>query len=115
VRRKALAVDKIAAQAMLNELVRNAEREKAGLIDPTDAQRKRLLAERVVEFECYLRNKDVTPKQVYTAASQLRKIVAACDWKVISDITDRARRRPGSGVFGANNLTIKTTFDAKDS
>ncbi len=38
-RRQPLAIDKAAAQAMLNEIVRNVEREKAGLIDPTDAQR----------------------------------------------------------------------------
>ena len=37
-RRHPLAIDKGAAQAMLNELVRKVEREKAGLVDPTDAQ-----------------------------------------------------------------------------
>jgi hypothetical protein len=40
-RRHPLSVDKAAAQAMLNEIVRRVEREKAGLVDPTDAQRNR--------------------------------------------------------------------------
>ena len=87
-RRQPLAIDKAAAQAMLNTIVRNAEREKAGLVDPTDAQRKRPLAEHVAEFECYLVNKGVTPKQVYSAVSQLRKIVAACEWRMIADINE---------------------------
>ena len=36
--RKPLAVDKTAAKAMLNEIVRRVEREKAGLVDPTEEQ-----------------------------------------------------------------------------
>ena len=42
-KRVPLAADRTAAQAMLNEWVRRAEREKAGLIDPTDEHRKRPL------------------------------------------------------------------------
>ena len=42
-RRHPLAVDKKAAQAMLNELVRKAELAKAGLADPTEEQRRRPL------------------------------------------------------------------------
>lgn len=37
-KRMPLAVDKMAAQAMLNQLVQRVEREKAGLIDPTEEQ-----------------------------------------------------------------------------
>lgn len=85
-RRQPLAIDKAAAQAMLNEIVRNVEREKAGLIDPTDAQRKRTVAEHLAEFESYLANKGVTPKQVYTVISQLRKIATACQWNMISNM-----------------------------
>jgi len=39
-RRKPLSVDKAAAQAMLNQIVQQVEREKAGLVDPTEKQRK---------------------------------------------------------------------------
>ena len=60
--RKPLAVDKTAAKAMLNEIVKRVEREKAGLIDPTEEQRKRPLSVHIKEFEAYLVNKDVTPK-----------------------------------------------------
>jgi hypothetical protein len=44
-RRIPLAADKTAAQTMLNEVLRKVEREKAGLTDPTEEQRKRLLSE----------------------------------------------------------------------
>src|SRR5262245_6595860 len=64
-RRVPLAIDKLAAQAMLNKIVQNVEREKAGLVDPTDEQRKRPLANHLAEFKSYLENKGVTPKQTY--------------------------------------------------
>ena len=86
-RRVPLAADKAAAQAMLNELVRKSEREAAGLFDPTDEQRKRPLADHLKEFESYLKNKDVTPKQVKEAMAQLRKMVAHCNWKLIGDLS----------------------------
>ena len=40
-KRVPLAIDKLSAQAKLNELVKKVEREMAGLVDPTDEQRKR--------------------------------------------------------------------------
>jgi hypothetical protein len=50
----------MAAQAMLNELLRKVEREKAGLSDPTEEQRKRPLGEHVTDFQRYLTNKVVS-------------------------------------------------------
>lgn len=86
-RRVPLAVDKAAAQAMLNELVKKAERRAAGLIDPTEDQRKRPLNAHVEEFKRHLDNKGVTPKQVYTAVSQLKRMIDASNWKRVGDIT----------------------------
>jgi site-specific recombinase XerD len=86
-RRHPLAVDKLAAQAMLNRLVKRIEREKAGLVVPTEEQRRRPLALHIKEFRQYLENKGVTAKQVEQALSQLNKIAAACKWKLIADIT----------------------------
>jgi len=87
IRRVPLATDKGVAQTMLNELVRKVEREKAGLIDPTEDQRKRPLAQHLTEFKRYLRNKGVTPKQVHTAISQTQKISDDRKWKLIGDIS----------------------------
>ena len=79
-RRHPLSVDKKSAQAMLNELVRQVEREKAGLADPTDTQRKRPLKDHLAEYKKYLENKDVTRKQVQTANLESEKdlILANC-------------------------------------
>ncbi len=55
-RRVPLAIDKYAAQAMLNEIVRKVEREMAGLIEPTDQQRKRPLHKHVAEYRQYMEN-----------------------------------------------------------
>src|SRR5262245_57731048 len=76
-RRVPLAADKMAAQAMLNEIVRKVEREKAGLVDPTDEQRRRPLKEHLAEFTKYLRNKGVTPRQLQTATSHIQKMMDA--------------------------------------
>ena len=87
IRRVPLAADKTAAQTMLNELVRKIEREKAGLVDPTDEQRKRPLAQHLTEFKKYLNNKGVTPKQVKESTTQIQKMVDGRKWKMIGDIT----------------------------
>jgi len=97
-RRQPLSVDKMAAQAMLNGIVKRVEREKAGLIDPTDAERKRPLAQHVKEFEQYLENKGVGVKQVKEKISQLKKIAAGCKWKLIADVT------PGSVLHFLSEL-----------
>ena len=85
-KRKPRSVDKPAAQSMLNELVRRVEREKAGLVDPTDEQRQRPLAVHLEEFKKYLANRDVSPKQRAEAAAQIEKVIKGCKWKKIADI-----------------------------
>ena len=86
-KRVPLAVDKIAAQTMLNSSVKQIEREKAGLVDPTDAERKRLLKEHLREFENYLNHRGITPKHVGETISKLTKVVANRKWTLIADIT----------------------------
>jgi len=72
---------------MLNEIVRRVEREKAGLIDPTDEQRKRPLKEHLADFKNNLKNKAVTPKQIGESTRQIAKIIAGCKWWMIGDIS----------------------------
>ena len=85
--RHPLSIDKAAAQAMLNQLTRTVEREKAGLVDPTDQQRKRPLGEHLAEFKRYLKNRNVTPKQIGESTRQIEKTMVGCKWKIIPDIT----------------------------
>ncbi len=86
-KRVPLSVDKVAAQAMLNKLVQRVEREKAGLVDPTEEERKRPLADHLKEFESYLRNRGVSQRQYVESLAKLRRIVAARKWPRIGDIT----------------------------
>jgi integrase len=86
-KRVPLAVDKAAAQAMLNKLVKQVEREKAGLVDPTDAQRRRPLKEHLKEFENYLNHRGITSKHIMETTAKLKKIVADRKWVFIADIT----------------------------
>ncbi|MGQ9919137.1 MAG: hypothetical protein ACUVS7_17155, partial [Bryobacteraceae bacterium] len=54
-RRVPLSVDKQCAQTMLTRITRQVERERAGLVDPTEEQRKRPLAEHLNEFNEFAR------------------------------------------------------------
>lgn len=86
-KRVPLAVDKQAAQAMLTQMVQRVEREKAGLIDPTEDQRKRPLTDHLRDFQSYLLNKGLSENQVGQNLSKLRKLVAARKWRLIGDIS----------------------------
>jgi site-specific recombinase XerD len=86
-KRVPLAVDKMAAKAMLNDLVRKVERERAGLIDPTDEQRKRPLFQHVSEYSSHLTNKGNTAKQVMELTHKLQRLIDDRKWKYIKDIT----------------------------
>ncbi|OHB79567.1 MAG: hypothetical protein A2W31_18100 [Planctomycetes bacterium RBG_16_64_10] len=86
-RRHPLSVDKMAAKAMLGQIVRRVEREKAGLVDPADEQRRRPLKEHLADLKNYLKNRDVTEKQIGESTRQIEKLVAACKWTMIGDIS----------------------------
>jgi integrase len=117
-KRTPLTVDKMAAQAMLHQIVQRIEREKAGLIDPTEEQRKRPLAEHLHEFEGYLRNKGVSDKQVAENRAKLQKVLAARKWRLIGDISASGTleflgqlRREGLSAQTYNNyLTVIKQF-----
>ena len=89
-RRHPLAVDKMAAQAMLNELVRQVERERAGIVEPTDRERRRPIAEHVRDFRKYKENRDISTKQVSEVLRQLERIVKVCKWRTLAELTARS-------------------------
>ena len=86
-KRVPLAADKTASHAMLHDILRKIDREKAGLIDPTEEQRKRPLTQHLSDFKWYLTNKGVTIKQTMEATKQVQKMVDARKWKLIGDIS----------------------------
>ena len=86
-RRVPLAVDKTCALVMLSQIVRRVEREKAGLFDPTEEQRKRLLTDHIKEFRDFLCNRGVSEGHIQQRFCQLRKLVADRKWRQIGDIS----------------------------
>jgi hypothetical protein len=113
--RKPLSVDKTAAKAMLNEIVKRVEREKAGLVDPTEEQRKRPLSRHIEDFQAYLRNKGVGPKQVGETMRMVKRMVTKCKWRLIAHISASGAleflgglRRDGLSAQTYNNHLVAT-------
>ena len=48
---------------MLADILKQVERLKAGLIDPTEGERKRPITEHLAEFRRYKENRDISDKQ----------------------------------------------------
>ena len=71
---------------MLNEILVRVEREKAGLFQPGEEQRKRPISEHLDEFRRDLGNKGVTSKQVHTATTQAQYMIEANRWVLLEDI-----------------------------
>jgi len=85
-KRVPLATDKAAAQAMLNDLVRQVEREVAGIADPFEKHRKRPLSEHIDEWKKYLLNKGNTEKHVGEVVFKVKRIADASGWKMLGDL-----------------------------
>jgi integrase/recombinase XerD len=95
------------------EIVKQVEREKAGLVDPTDRERKRPLAEHIADFRRYKENRDIGEKQISEVLRQLNRMVKTCKWRTIGDITARSlldflgdlRKPAGKGKRGLSAQT----------
>ena len=86
-KRVPLAVDKNAAQAMLNELVKKAERKAAGLTDPFEESHKKPLSQHVNDFVAYLRNKGSTKDYVNSTEQRVKAIVKECKFVRMDQIS----------------------------
>ena len=105
-----LAADKTAAQAMLNELVRKAEREAAGIVDPFESNRKRPLAEHLADYKRHLENKGVSKDHLQTTHQRASAVVAEGGFKMIDDISASrvlevlaAKRKAGISIGSSNH------------
>jgi hypothetical protein len=57
------------------------------LVDPTEEQRKRPLARHIEDFQAYLRNKGVGPKQVGETMRMVKRMVTGRKWRLIAHIS----------------------------
>ena len=108
--RMPLATDKKAAQAMLVELVKKAERKAAGITDPLEDHRKRRLTKHLEDFLQYLRDKGNTRDYIVHTERHVKLCLEKCGFATISDISaSRVQgflgdlRRKGLGVGTVNH------------
>lgn len=86
-KRVPLATDRAAAQAMLAEHVRRAEREKVGIIEPTDQHRKRPIPKHQADYKRHLEAKANAPRYIAIALSRLKALTSGCKFRSIADIS----------------------------
>jgi integrase len=85
--RPPLSANKTVAQQMLNALVRKAELGKVGIVDPFEEHRKRPLAEHLTEWEASLLAGGATPKHVKQTVACARRVLDACGFVFIADLS----------------------------
>lgn len=107
-KRVPLAKDKTAAQAMLNEIVRKAELEKAGRLDPFEAHAKRPIAEHVEAFEVSLKNKDVQDRNIRELTAKVRRIIGDCGFTFVTDLAPEAVQQSLADLR-SSGLSIQTS------
>lgn len=109
-KRVPLATDRNAAQAMLNELVKKAERRAAGVSDPLEDQVKRPIALHLKDYQQYLRDKGNTDDYILHTIHRVDACLTACRFKTIGEISaSRVQaflgdlRRQGFGIATSNH------------
>ena len=85
IQRVKLCSDRTASQQMLNDMVRRAERQEAGIVDPFEEHRTRRLSDHLNDFRAYLRSKNDTEKHVEKVVSYVGRIIEACGFRFMAD------------------------------
>ena len=87
-----LCVDRAAAHAMLTELVRKAERQQAGLIDPAAEELSKTIEKHIEEFRKHLLVKARSEKHVSETIRLITTITSACRCNILADLQGAASR-----------------------
>lgn len=108
-KRKPLCADKTAAQVMLADLDRKAQRERAGYSDPFEPHRQQPLGEHLGDYRRALEAKGDATKHVESTAAYIRAILDGCGFVRLSDLSASsvaeflaALRRSGKSVRTSN-------------
>ena len=86
-RRKPLAKNKDAARAMLTEIVRKIELEKAGVVDRFQEHRKASVESHILDFEKSLRFKGTSEDQISQVAARVRRVMKEAKFVLLGDIS----------------------------
>ena len=104
--------NKVAARQMLANLVREAERGKAGLTDPRAEQKHAPIESQVKDYEGHLRNKGVSDKHLAETLRRLRAVLVGCKTGTLADLRVKPVVRflvnlgdEGTGDLGRGILT----------
>jgi hypothetical protein len=87
-RREVLCVDKESATVMLAELVRKADRQRAGLSDPYEDHRRAPLADHIAVFREHLAAKDSTTDHVDQTVQRVEMICEESGSRRLNDLDD---------------------------
>ena len=74
------------ARQMFDEILKKVEAEKAGLIDPAEAEIRKPIAKHVEEYEIHMKSKDSTSQHVQREIGKIKRCIEFCQWKRITDI-----------------------------
>jgi integrase len=105
-----LAADKAAAQTMLNELVRKAERRASGLFDPFEEHAKRPLAAHLEDYQAYMQSKNNSAHHVGQTIRRIQTLADACGIEQLADIDG-----PKIATWLSKQRTTKKRFSAQTS
>ena len=90
IRRVPVCTDEVAAKVMFGDLLHEAEKQQAGLIDRYDEHHRAPLTDHVTTFEAHLRNKDNTEKYVLELSGKVQRIITDCRFIRILDLSASA-------------------------
>ena len=75
-RYKPLSADRKIAQQMLNKITAKVEKEKAGLLDPTEGEMQKPIQTHIDAFEKHLKAKNDTPRHIRETLRRLKRFIA---------------------------------------
>ena len=109
-RRVPLAKDKAASQALLNQLVRESEREKSGLFDSFDKCRLDPITKHIDDYEASLQNRGATLSHTRATIQRVRDICQGCRIGRLADVSASQIqtfladfRRTGKSIASSNH------------
>ncbi|VAX42172.1 hypothetical protein MNBD_PLANCTO02-816 [hydrothermal vent metagenome] len=85
-KRVPLCRDKSAAQSLLNDLVRTANRKQAGLIDQYDEHLENRIDIHLEDFRQSLLEKNSSPRHITQTCNRLALIVSECGFRTLADL-----------------------------
>ncbi len=102
-------MDKVATQQLAAELERDAEWQRAGLINRFAEHRKRALAEHVAEWQENLVSKGCTGKHAGQSANRVRRVLDGCTFVFWPNVSASHVQAFLAGLRTGEGLSIQTT------